>query len=232
MSSQSPQPPDDAAIERRRRDGQYAVILAAIVVSAVAVLAVSVLFPAVGDSGFFTYDSVVADPEYHWTFLTLVGVMIVGSTVAVGLAGLLLVPRRGWQWATAGFSLAMVGAALYAIGVGGWAMVYSFAADSPALDPSAAAAFVESVNADGYRLFAAAFTGAIVVTIGTILMAVGLWRSGNLPKWIIALRVFGAILPLLVGVEGVVGALVESPQAIASVLTGWYAWRLRHVLRG
>jgi hypothetical protein len=51
MPSQSPQPPDDAAIERRRRDGQYAVILAAIVVSAIAVLAVSILFPPVGDSG-------------------------------------------------------------------------------------------------------------------------------------------------------------------------------------
>jgi len=232
MHSQSPQPPADTEIERRRRDGQYAVLLAAIVLSALAVVAVSLLFPAVGEEGFFTYDSVAPDPKFHWTFLTLVGVMIVGSAVPGGLAALLLVPRRGWEWATAGFSLALVGAALYAVGVGGWAMVYSFAADSTALDPSTARAFVESVNADGFRLFEAAFTGAILVVLGTILMSVGLWRSGNLPKWIIALGVVGAILPLLIGVEGVVGALVESPQAIAGVMTGWYAWKLRHVLRG
>ena len=97
MSLQTPQPPADTEIERRRRDGQYAVLLVAIVVSAIAVLAVSLLFPAVGENGFFTYDSVVSDPEYHWTFLTLVGVMIVGSAVPGGLAALLLVPQRGWQ---------------------------------------------------------------------------------------------------------------------------------------
>ncbi len=123
----------------------------------------------------------------------------------------------------------MVGCALYAIGVGGWAMVYFFATDSPALDPATANAFVESVNADGFHLFAAPFGGAILGTLATALFAVGLWRSGNLPKWVIALAVVGSIVTFLPP-EGVLGALLELPQATASVLAAWYLWRQRHEL--
>lgn len=239
MSSQSPQPSPDspaaelaATIERRRRDVQFILLFAVIVITAINVLAISLLFPAAGENEFFTYDSVVPSREFHWPFLTLAGANIVAAAMAGVIATLSLVPRRGWPWATAGAALGVVGAGFYAVGVGGWAMVYFFAADSTALDPATASAFVDSVNADAYRLFAAAFTGAILIAIATMVMAVGLWRSGNLPKWIIALGVVGSIITFFLPTTGVVGALVESPQAAAGVLTGWYAWRLRHALRG
>ena len=73
--------------------------------------------------------------------------------------------------------------------------------------------------------------GAILGTIATMLFAVGLWLSGNLPKWVIVLGVVGSFLTFL-PIEGVVGALVEAPQAIASVLAAWYLWRQRHALYG
>jgi len=228
--SPEPAPVALAAVHPRRRDVQLGLVFAAIVFGAISVLAVSLLFPVAGDNDFFTYDSVSEDREYHWAFLTFVAANIVVSAVAVGLASLLLVPRRGWEWATAGFTLAVIGAGLYAIGVGGWAMTYFFATDPGALDAETATRLVEAVNADSFRLFTAAFAGAILIAIATILMAVGLWRSGNLPKWVIGLSVVGAILPLIVPVEGIVGALVESPAAIAGVLIGWQAWRLRHLL--
>jgi hypothetical protein len=202
------------------------------VFGAISVLAISLLFPAAGDNDFFTYDSVSPDREFHWSFLTFVAANIVVSAISVGLASLILVPRRGWPWATAGFTLGVVGAALYAIGVGGWAMTYFFATDPGALDAATGTTLVEAVNADSFRLFAAAFSGAILIALATLLMAIGLWQSGNVPKWVIALSGVGAVLPLIVPVEGVVGALVESPSAIAAVLIGWQAWRLRHLLPG
>lgn len=153
------------------------------------------------------------------------------TIVPAALVAVLLTPRRGWQWTTAGFVMAMIGGAFYAIGVGGRAMLYFFATDSTALDPTTASAFIESVNADGFHLFTTPVAGAVLGTISTLLFAVGLWRSGNLPKWVIVLGVVGALLTFL-PIEGVVGALGESPQAIASVLAAWYLWRQRHELLG
>jgi hypothetical protein len=192
-------------------------------------MTVSLLFPEPGEGGFFSYASVEPDRAFVWGLLTLAAVNVVLSVVAAALVFLLLTPRRGWQWATAGFATAMVGCALYAIGVGGWAMLYFFATDSPALDPATASAFIESVNADGFHLFAAPFGGAIFGTLATLLFAVGLWRSGNLPKWVIVLAVVGSIVTFLPP-EGVVGALLELPQAVASVVAAWFLWRQRHEL--
>ena len=232
MHSQSPEPAPQtaAATDPRRRDVQIGLIFAAIVFGAISVLAISLLFPAAGDNNFFTYQSVSHDREFHWGFLTFVATNIVVSAVSVGLASLFLVSRRGWPWATIGFALGIAGAGLYAIGVGGWAMTYFFATDPLALDAATATELVEAVNADSFRLFAAAFSGAILVAIGTLVMAIGLWQSANVPKWVVALSAAGAVLPLVVPVEGIVGALVESPAAIAAVLIGWQAWRLRHVI--
>jgi hypothetical protein len=102
-------------------------------------------------------------------------------------------------------------------------MLYFFATDSGALDPATARSFIESVN-DDLRLFGAAGGGALTVAFGAIMVAIGLWRSGNVPKWLPILMVIGTGITLILPIEGVVGALVEAPSAISSVLIGWYAW--------
>ena len=216
------------ATEWRRRDVQRGILFASIVLTAVAALTVSLLFPPEGENGFFTYASVRPGRAFHWPFLTLVGANVVVSVWLVSVAALLLVPRRGWQWATAGVALAVIGSAFYAVGVGGWAMVYFFGADSSALDPATATAFIDSVNADAFRLFGSAASGAIAVAIGTLVLAVGLWQSGNVPKWVVVLGVVGALITFILPTTGALGSLVEAPQALTSVMIGWYAWRRRH----
>lgn len=216
------------ATERRRRDVQVGLLFGSIIVTAVAALTVSLLFPEEGENGFFSYASVQPNRAFHWAFLTLAAANVVVTVFLVSIAALLLVTRRGWQWATAGVALAMLGSAFYAVGVGGWAMVYFFGADSSALDPATATAFVDSVNADAFRIFAAAFAGAITVAIASLVLAVGLWRSGRVPKWVVVLGVVGAIITFFLPTTGAVGVLVEAPQALTSVMIGYYAWRGRH----
>ena len=218
-------------IEWRRRDFQIGLLFRVVIITALATMIVSLRFPEAGEGGFFSYASVEPDRAFVWGLLTLAGLNVVVSVVSAALVGVLLTPRRGWHWTTAGLVMAVVGCALYAVGVGGWAMVYFFATDSTALDPATASAFIESVNADAFHLFAAPFGGAILGTIATILFAVGLCQSGNLPKWVIVLLVVGSIVTFLPP-EGVVGALLELPQAIASVMAAWYLWRQRHELYG
>src|SRR5688572_14635776 len=119
-----------------RRDVQVGLVFVAICITAAATLAVSLLFPAVGDDGWFSYSAVKPHGAFFWAFLTLAAVNIVVAVFAGTIATLLLVPARGWRSATAGAALAVVGSGFYAVGVGGWAMLYYFAANSGALDPS------------------------------------------------------------------------------------------------
>jgi hypothetical protein len=212
-----------------RRDVQVGLLFGAIVVTSVAVLLVSLLFPAPGEDGWLSYATVQPDRSFIWGFLTLAGANIVLTVVPVSLASVLLAPARGWGWVTAGGTLAVIGGAFYAVGVGGWAMLYFFGTDSSALDPTTATTFIESVNRDALRLFAAAGGGAVTVALGAVLLAIGLWRSGNVPKWLPLVLAVGSIITFILPTEGIVGALVEAPSAATSVLIGWYAWRRRHV---
>lgn len=210
-----------------RRDVQRAALLGIIVVTAIAGLLVSLLFPEGGDDGLFTYETVHPDRGFVWALLLLAGVNIVATVVPAVLASLVLVPARGWRWVTAGAVLAVVGSGFYAVGLGSWASVYFFAADSAALDPATAAAFIESVNDDGFRVWAPVIGGALPIAIGTVLIDVGLWRSLRVPKWLPVIAVVGAVITFLLPTDGPLGVVVELPQAFTSVAIGWYAWTLR-----
>jgi len=216
---------DTAEDQATRRDVQVGLVFAAICITAVATLAVSLLFPAVGADGWFSYASVQPSGAFFWAFLTLAAVNLVVAVVAGIIATLLLVSARGWRWATAGAALAVVGVGFYAAGVGGWAMLYYFAANSSQLDATTATAFIESVNADGIRLFGAAAGGAGMIALAVVLLSIGLWRSGNVPKWLPVVAVIGSLITFVLPTDGPLGVLVEAPQAITSVITGWLAWQ-------
>jgi hypothetical protein len=183
---------------------------------------VSLLFPAVGEDGWF---SVQPSGAFFWGFLTLAAVNLVVAVFAGIIATLVLVPARGWRWVTAGAALAVVGVGFYAAGVGGWAMLYYFAANSSQLDAPTATAFIESVNADGFRIFGAAAGGAGLIALAVVLMSIGLWRSGNVPKWLPVVAVIGSLITFVLPTDGPLGVLVEAPQAITGVVTGWLAWQ-------
>lgn len=208
-----------------RREVQVGLLFGSIVATAIAGLIVSLAYPVSGDAGFFSYSAIAADPSFYWVFLTLAGVNLALAVVPVALAAVLLAPLRGWRWVTAGFPIALVGASLYAVAVGGWAMVTYFAAGSVGLDPSAGAALIASINSDAAHSLAPAAAGALLVTIAALVISVGLWRSHNVPKWVIVLGVVGSFITFILPTSGIVGVVVETPQALSSVLIGWYAWR-------
>jgi hypothetical protein len=216
---------DSPTRERNRRAVQVGLLFGLIVAAAIAGLGVSLLFPGPDDGRLFSDPAIAADPSFYWVFFTLAGVNLAVTVVPVALAAVLLAPARGWGWVTAGFPIALVGGAVYAVAVGGWAMVTYFAAASAGLDPGVGAALIAEVNGDTAHSLAPAAVGAMLVAIAVLLISVGLWRSHNLPKWVIILGIVGSIITFILPTSGIVGAIVETPQALSSVLIGWYARR-------
>jgi hypothetical protein len=126
------------------------------------------------------------------------------------------------MWTTAGASIMWVGTGLYAVGGGGWAAVY-FSGTHPALDVASGTRLLDQV-AEDTRLFAAALPGALLVALGTVVQAVGLWRSRALPRWVPILSL-AIVLSFITPGHGVVGALLGIPAAVAGIAIGYYAWR-------
>jgi hypothetical protein len=104
----------------------------------------------------------------------------------------------------------------------GWAAVYFFGTH-PGLDVASGTRLLDQI-ADDPRIFAVVLPGALLVALGTVVQAVGLWRSRALPRWVPILSLAIALSFIAPG-SGVVGALLGIPVAVAGIAIGYYAWR-------
>ena len=135
--------------------------------------------PARGD---LSYAATAAGRDAAWVghLVECLGYGLAGFGLA--LATCLIVRRRGAAWANAGAVMVALGGVLFAamgytVGVLGW---YATAAD--ALPVSAGTALLAYAQADPARLVAADVAGFALVTLGTLLICVGLWRSAAVPR--------------------------------------------------
>ena len=192
-----------------------------LVTSIVAVIG-SLLWPEAGSGDWYGYGDIAPLRDRWWGLLTLMSVSLVLNVPAQALAAVMLTGGRGAGWTTVGGALMWLGTGLYAVGVAGWAATYYFVTD-PGFDAGSGTALLERVEEDP-RLFAVAIPGALLVALGTVLQAVGLLRSGALPKWVPILSLT-IVLSFFVPGEGVLGMLFGLPVAVAGTAIGYYAWR-------
>lgn len=213
--------------KHRVRRQRLAVLFAAILLTNVAALALALAasIGSEGDVDGFTYSAVQGDRSYFWTFLVLSGSNLVVGVTAIALAAVLLTPARGAVPATVGAAMCFLGAGFYAVGIGGWATAYYFATDLAVLKPATSMALFDQINTDFARTYGAAFGGAALVAVGTVLLSVGLWRAGTVPRWIPIVAAVSILLTFIVPPSGAPGPLVEGTLAVASIAIGWYAWR-------
>lgn len=206
-------------IVARRRAGLLLVVL--VITSLVALLG-SLLWPEPEGGDWYSYDDIAPVRDRWWTLLNVLSANLVLNVPAQALAALLLTPSRGAAWTTVGAALMWLGTGLYAVGVGGWAATYFFATD-PVLGAASSRELLDRVGEDP-RLFAIALPGAALVALGTVVQAVGLWRSRTLPRWVPVLSL-AIVLTFIAGGSGILGLLVDIPVAIAGIAIGYYAWR-------
>lgn len=170
----------------------------------------------------YTYADIEPIRSFWWGLQVFLSTNLVICVPALALAGMLLVRQRGARWATVGGVVMWVGTALYTTGVAGLATIYYFATD-PGLDPAAGTVLLDLVGDDG-RLYAAMIPGGLLVALGTVLQAVGLWRARSVPRWV-PLTSLAIVATFVLPASGAIGLVVEIPVAVAACAVGYYAWR-------
>lgn len=201
----------------RHRVGFVALALA---VTALAALAGGLLWPEPSGGGeTYSYADIEPQRALWWGLLVALSVNLVINVPAQALLTVLLVRGGGAAWATVGAVILWIGTALYAVGGAGWAAAYYFAT-APGVDPSV----IDRVNDDAAHVFGVMVPGALLVAVGTIVQAVGLWRSGAVPRWIPVLWLT-IVATFVVPGNGIVGLITAVPMTAASLGTAYYAWR-------
>ncbi|WP_432881073.1 hypothetical protein ACQPYH_36580 [Kribbella sp. CA-245084] len=201
----------------RRRIGIAGLILAT---SAVLALPGGVLWPEPSGGGdTYAYGDIQPLRDRWWGLLVFLSANLVLNVLAQALLTVYLVRRRGAAWATVGGLIMWIGTALYAVGVGGWAAAYYFAT-APGVDPSA----MDRIGDDTLHLLGPLMIGSLLVALGTLVQAVGLFRSHAVPRWIPVLWLT-IVLTFVIPGNGWVGLLTAVPMCAASIGTAYYAWR-------
>ena len=208
-----------------RRRVAVTILVAVMVVASVFGLAVGVFFPQ-GDDGHFTYATVTPDRTFIRVWLLLAALNLIVGLTAFALAGWLLVPARGWIAATIGACLTWFGCAIYALGVAAIGTLYYFATDPDGLDRIASERLVEHLDDSFVSVWGVAVTGAVVSTLGQVVLAVGLWRARTVPRWIPVLAAT-LVVTFFLPTAGAVGLVAELPSAISGLGLAWYFWRLQ-----
>jgi hypothetical protein len=214
--------------ERRTGEARLRLLFGVIVVTSLTAFALSAISFAkpVGQGDVLpTYAAIEPMREYVWWFFAVAAVQLIVGACAAALAGWILAPARGARWATIGGSLIWLGAAIYGVGVAGWAAVYFYGTDAAVLDRATAARLIDHANDDTARMLAVPVGGALLIAIGSLLLAVALWRARTVPRWVPILGAISVVATILIPPSKVLGLAGEALSSLTTIAIGWYAWR-------
>jgi Domain of unknown function (DUF4386) len=224
-----PHAPPAAAVAGRPAGGSRMALLFAVIlvtgVSAFAISAVSAAKPIGDGDSLPGYAAIASQRGYVWAFFVVAGVQLVVGACAAALAAMFLARDRGARWATVGGSLVWLGAAVYGVGIGGWATLYYFGTDPAVLDGATATRLIEHANDDTVRLLAVPIGGALLVGLGSLALSVALWRARTVPRWVPVVGAVGAVATIVLPPSGLAGLIAEAASSATTIAIGWYAWR-------
>jgi hypothetical protein len=212
--------PRDIAVPR----GRLGLLFAAILVTSVSGFALSVVSFAkpIGDGvALPDYGALAPHRAYTWAFFTVAGVQLVVGATAAAIAAMLLARNR---WGTIGGAAVWLGAALYGVGIGGWAAAYYLGTD-PELAPDTGAALIDRINDDTAHVLAVPIGGALLIALGALLISVALWRARTVPRWVPIVGALAAVTTIVIPPDTVAGMCSEAASSATTIAVGWYAWR-------
>jgi hypothetical protein len=197
-------------------------VIAVLLVVTSAFLIIGGLLWTVPSGDWYAYADIEPVRASWWLNLTLLAATFSVGVPLQAVAAMSLVRRRGSVWVTVGAFLSWIGSALLAVTLGGWAMTYYVATD-PGLDAGAATALLDRFATDGH-LFGFGQPGSLMISLGTIVVAVGLIRARVVPLWLPILSLV-TVLGMFLPAWGVLSLIANVPSAAVAVALGWYAYR-------
>lgn len=220
MSTTTARPTDVPADPvTRRRIGAIGLVL---VISNVIATPGGVLWPEPAGGGeTYSYADIQPLRDRWWGLLVVLSVSALLGVTAQAFLTAYLVRRRGAAWATTGGMLIWIGIAFQAVGVGGLAAAYYF---TTGVDATTGGAVIGNANDDMVHLFGPMLAGALTVAVGTVVQAIGLWRSHAVPRWVPVLVLF-IVISFVVPGNGWIGLTVQIPMAAGAIGIAYYAWR-------
>ncbi|HEX2809701.1 MAG TPA: hypothetical protein VHN80_26350, partial [Kineosporiaceae bacterium] len=159
-----------------------------------------------------------------WAGSVIDGIGFAVTGLALGLAVCRLARRRGSVWATVGAVATTLGGIVFACGSVAFAVLMWFATSPDLVPVPTGTALLEHVAGHPGHLFVLQMSGFIGYSIGVLVLAVALWRSGSVPRWLPT--VLGLLtVALFAGVEGRALDVVEAAQNAMLLGVAWYLWR-------
>jgi hypothetical protein len=156
-----------------------------------------------------------------WVFGLVEGLGAAVAYLCAGLAVCLLTRDRGSVWATVGAVLTGLGGLLFAAGF------FAFGAMSWYASSPGAATFFDYFQDNSARVFGVQAAGFGLSSIGFLLLAVGLWRSRSMPRWLV-LAIPVALVVMVLSGTGIVYDVLFAVFMVTLLGPAWFLLRSPH----
>jgi len=191
-----------------------------LVVAAIAYLALTILFQlGLVDIGTESFAELTQHRDSNWIAYVLTGVAIVVLATSLASAVWRFAPGRGRSWAAAAAIIAILGAALVAVGEGSQAALLYFG-------PLGGEQFVAAANDDLAHVLGVLLPGNMLWHLSFVAMAIALLRARTVRRWVPWVLLASVVLGFLpAGGPVALYVATEALHAAGPVLVGVALWR-------
>ena len=159
-------------------------VVAATLALASAVVALVLLFRPWPVRNSFLYQELAPVRDAIWTAIFVDAISFAAIGLSLSLAVCLLARDRGARLATVGAIVTTLGGVLFAMGAFAFAALTWYVTDPAALPVAEGTSFLEYAVANPEHVMLPQLLGFLLYTLGTLILAAAMLRSGSVPRWL------------------------------------------------
>jgi hypothetical protein len=91
--------------------------------------------------------------------------------------------------------------------------------------PAAGSRLIDHANDDASRMMGVPFGGAALIALGSLPLAIALWRARTVPRWVPIVGALSGLATLAIPPDTAAGLVAEASSSVSTIAIGWYAWR-------
>ncbi len=132
----------------------------------------------------FLYQELAPVRDAVWTAILVDAISFAAIGISLSLAVCLLARDRGARLATVGAIVTTLGGVLFAMGAFAFAAFTWYVTDAAALPVAEGTSLLEYAVANPEHVMLPQLLGFLLYTLGTLILAAAMLRSGSVPKWL------------------------------------------------